>query len=451
MKSKTLIQQTLGLMLGLGLAGAAAAQDASALGTTLTPVGAEKAANADGTIPAWDGGLTTVPAGFTPGGMYPDPYSADKPLFTITAANHAQYKDKLSAGQIAMFEKYPTYQLPVYPTRRSAAYPQAWYDETKLNPGKAQLAAGDNGIVGTNGGVAFPIPTNGSQVIWNAVSRYRGEIYGTNWAQAAVTANGSYTPVRFEYEIASEYGALARPASERADNMLLYFLQKITSPARLSGFVLLVHETVDQAREPRKAWTYNPGQRRVRLAPNVAYDGPGTAADGLRTSDDFGMFAGATDRYDWNLVGKREIYIPYNSYKISGNEVKMDDYLKVNHPNQEFSRYELHRVWVVDATLKAGKSHLYSRRTFYFDEDTWQPMLVDKYDGRGQLYRVGEMSMVQAYDLKVPYQTIELHIDLQSGRYLAMSLRNDEDKFLFAVNRKGTDFTPQSLRDIGFR
>ena len=37
------------------------------LGQDLTPSGAEKAGNADGTIPAWTGGLTEAPAGFVEG------------------------------------------------------------------------------------------------------------------------------------------------------------------------------------------------------------------------------------------------------------------------------------------------------------------------------------------------------------------------------------------------
>ena len=177
--------------------------------------------------------------------------------------------------------------------------------------------------------------------------------------------------MKFEYEYDFAYGNCQKPQSQREQNLKLNYLQSTVAPARLAGSILLVHETVDQAKEPRSAWTYNPGQRRVRLAPNVGYDNPGTAADGLRTNDDFGMYNGATDRYDWKLVGKREMYIPYNSYKLADPGLKYTDILKPGHINQDLARYELHRVWVVDATLKPGTSHIYARRTFYIDEDSW--------------------------------------------------------------------------------
>jgi hypothetical protein len=443
------------LALGLVVCGSlmAAESDPSQLGKTLTPVGAEKAGNAAGTIPAWDGGLSKAPAGFKPGGYYADPYSSDKPLFTITPANLDQYKANLTPGQIALFKKYPDYKLIVYPTHRSAASPQAHYDETIANAttGRAKLATGGNGVIGTSGGVAFPIPQNGTQAIWDVVTRYRGETYATNNEQAAVTRDGSYTPVRFQYKISQQYGSLSRKPEQRAKNLIVYFLQTIVAPARLAGQVLLVHDTLDQIDEPRRAWTYNPGQRRVRLAPNVAYDNPGTAADGLRTNDDFGLFNGATDRYDWKLMGKKEIYVPYNSYKVSSNAIPLASLLKPGHINQDVARYELHRVWVLDATLKPGVSHLYARRTFYIDEDSWAPLLTDKYDGRGELFRTGELHTIELYDVPFLFNTVEVHSDLQSGRYVALGLYNDDSKVYEPANLTDADFTPQSLRDTGVR
>jgi hypothetical protein len=264
------------------------AADLAKLGTTLTPLGAEKAGNAAGTIPAWDGGITKPVAGYKPGGHYPDPFAADKPLFTIDGKNADKYKDQLSAGQMAMLKKYPTYKMVVYPTRRSASVPQCNYDETKDCAAKAKLAPGGNGVVGCVGGIPFPIPKDGNEAIWNATLRYKGDTFAHNWAQAAVTRTGDYAMVKFEYEYDNQYGNCSKPAKDREPNKVLNYLQVTTAPARLAGQILLVHETVDQAKEPRSAWTYNPGQRRVRLAPNVAYDNPGTAADGLRTNDDFG-------------------------------------------------------------------------------------------------------------------------------------------------------------------
>ena len=430
---------------------AVSANEAATLGKTLTPMGAERAGNAAGTIPAWDGGLTKPVAGYKEGGHYPDPYAGDKPLFTIDAAGMEKYKANLSPGQMALLKTNPTWKMNVYPARRSASFPEGHYKETVANATKVNLVGGGNGFSGTKGGIPFPIPKSGLEVVWNHLARYRGDTYGLNWSQASVQRDGSHTLVRFEYEYDFIYGNLSKPEATREDNKLFNFLQTVTAPARLAGQVLLVHEYADQVKQARSAWTYNPGQRRVRLAPNVAYDNPGTAADGLRTNDDFLMFNGATDRYEWKLVGKREIYIPYNSYKLTGNSVKYTDVLKPGHLNPDLTRYELHRVWVVEATLKDGTSHVYKRRTFYVDEDSWMVAVVDKYDARGELWRVAEQHSINFYNIPMTYPTLEVHHDLQSGRYIAMGLRNEEPKVYEGIKRTDADFSPSGLRGIGNR
>ena len=443
------------LAIGAALAAPAAAELSSAdlakLGTTLTPVGGEKAGNAAGTIPAWDGGITRPAAGYVPGGSYVDPFPNDKPLFTIDAGNVDRYKDNLSPGEIAMFKKYPDYKMIVYPTRRTAAFPACHYAETKECASKSRLSAGGNGVVGCTGGIPFPIPKDGTEAIWNTLLRYSGDTFAQDWAQAAVTRTGDYALVKFEYEYDFSYGNCSKPVAQREANKKLNYLQSVMAPARLAGQILLVHETVDQAKEPRSAWTYNPGQRRVRLAPNVGYDNPGTAADGLRTNDDFGMFNGATDRYEWKLLGKREMYVPYNSYRISDPKLKYTDVLKPGHINQDLARYELHRVWVVDSTLKQGTSHIYARRTFYIDEDSWAILLIDKYDARGELWRNAEFHNQNWYNVPMFFGTLEVHNDLQSGRYIAMGLRNEEKRIYEPIKRSPGDYTPNNLRGTGTR
>ena len=445
---------TLGaLAISAGALAQLAADDLAKLGTSLTPMGAEKAANAAGTIPAWDGGITKVPAGvnFKSGGTYPDPFPSDKVLFTITSATADKYKDNLSPGQMAMMKQYPNYKLNVFTSRRTTAYPEGSYKETRECAAKAKLSTGGNGVVGCTGGTPFPIPKNGNELIWNHLLHYKGDTFAQHWAQAAVTASGDFALVKFEYEYDLSYGNLSKPIAQREPNKLLNYLQVTTAPARLAGQILLVHETVDQAKEPRSAWTYNPGQRRVRLAPNVAYDNPGTAADGLRTNDDFGMFNGATDRYEWKMVGKKEMYIPYNSYRMSDPKLKYADVLRPGHLNQDLGRYELHRVWVVDATLKPGTSHIYSRRTFYIDEDSWNVVMIDKYDGRGQLWRFAEQHSENWYNVPMWFGTIEVHHDLQSRRYIAMGLRSEERVIFDPIKRSPADYTPQNLRNLGTR
>lgn len=429
-----------------GHAGVSAEQVAE-LGRSLTPMGAERAGNAAGTIPAWEGGLDSAPAGHVPGSHYADPFADDRPLFTIDASNVEQYADRLTPGQVAMLRTYPDWKMNVYPTRRSAAFPQGHYEQTMANATRVTLVDGGRTIAGTTGGIPFPIPQNGAEAIWNHLARYRGEAYAMNWSQAAVTRDGKYTPVRFEYEYDFHYGSLSKSSEQIEPNKLFNFLQTVTAPARLAGQILLVHEFLDS----RQAWTYNPGQRRVRLAPNVAYDNPGTAADGLRTNDDFLMFNGAIDRYDWTLVGKREVFVPYNAYRLVGNTVSMADVLRPGHLNPEHARYELHRVWVVEARLKDGTSHVYKRRTFYIDEDSWMTLVVDKYDSRDQLWRVSEQHNINFYDIPMQYPSLEVHHDLQSGRYIAMGLRNDEAQVYKVIDARPASFTPAGLRGVGTR
>jgi hypothetical protein len=435
----------------VGLSAAVSEADRARLGRDLTPLGAEKAGTADGRIPAWTGGITAPPAGYKPGDHHPDPFASDKPLYTITAENLAQHEARLSPGQVALLRAYgATYRIPVYPTRRSASYPQRIYDATASVATTARIAGEGASVEGALIGIPFPIPQSGIEVLWNHLLRYRGDAAVRTIGQASPQRNGSYTMVEFEDEFLFNY---TRPNVTVADlnNILLFFKQSVLAPARLAGSILLVHETLDQVREPRNAWVYNAGQRRVRRAPNVAHDAPGTAADGMRTSDQFDMFNGATDRYTWNLVGKREMYVPYNSYKLHSRDVKYADILKPLHINQDLARYELHRVWVVDATLKPGASHLYPRRTFYIDEDSWQILLVDQYDSRGQLWRVSEAHCINYYEVPLFWSTLEVHTDLIAGRYLAIGLDNQSKMYDYSIQRTPADYTSESLRREGVR
>ena len=275
-------------------------EEAARLGKDLSPIGAEKAANADGSIPAWNGGITAAPAGYEPGMHHLDPYATDEVLFTIDKSNIDKYKENLSPGQIALFEAYPdTFKMPIYKTRRSASYPQFVYDATKKFATTAELVEGGNGIKNTAIGIPFPIPKTGLEAIWNHLLRYRGQSIERFGGQAAPTASGSYNYVGFDEQLLVKYSdPSATPAELQDSNILFKFKQQVTEPARLAGTALLVHETMDQILTPRQAWTYNSGQRRVRRAPNVAYDAPGTAADSLRTTDDFDMFNGSPNRYN---------------------------------------------------------------------------------------------------------------------------------------------------------
>ncbi|WIF65854.1 DUF1329 domain-containing protein [Metapseudomonas otitidis] len=454
LKKLSLIGAAVAFALSAGSALAAvSAQEAAKLGTSLTPFGAEKAGNAAGTIPEWTGGITQAPAGYKPGQHHVDPFPGDKPLFTITKANLDQYKANLTPGQIALFNAYPdTFQMPVYPTRRSGSAPQWVYDNTVKNATTAKLLDGGNGFADAYGGIPFPIPQNGVEALWNHIVRYRGSYIVRRASEVAVQRNGDYSLVTSQQEALFKY---YNPKGSYADlnNILFYYLSFTKSPARLAGGAVLVHETLDQVKEPRQAWGYNAGQRRVRRAPNLAYDTPIAAADGLRTADDTDMFNGAPDRYDWKLVGKKEIYIPYNNYKVSSPEVKYKDLLKPGHLNPVVTRNELHRVWVVEGTLKSGARHIYSKRTLFLDEDSWQAAVVDQYDGRGELWRVSVAYLKNYYDLPTTWSALDVFHDLQARRYHVQNLDNEESSTIDFTQPVPDDgyFKPSALRRRGTR
>jgi hypothetical protein len=382
-----------------------------------------------------------------------DPFPDDKVEYIITASNVDKYKSLLTPGQIKLFETYPnTFKMNVYQTRRSASYPEHVYQAMRDNATRTELVEGGNGIKQAAVGVPFPIPKSGLEAIWNHTLRYRGESITREAGQAAPTASGGYTFIGLSETLLLPYNVKdASPKELEETNILFKFKQKVTEPARLAGTALLVHETMDQVKTPRQAWTYNTGQRRVRRAPNVAYDAPGTASDGLRTTDDFDMYNGAPNRYNWTLKGKQELLIPYNDYRLHSDKVKYADILKPGHINPELVRYEKHRVWVVEANLKENTRHTYKKRVFYIDEDSWQVSVTDIYDNRDELYRVGMAHAINYYDVPTLWSTLDVFHDIQSRRYIAIGLDNETKMYDFSKKLNERDFTPAALRREGRR
>ncbi|MDX2370321.1 MAG: DUF1329 domain-containing protein [Colwellia sp.] len=429
------------------------ADDATKLGKELTPMGAVQAANKDGSIPEWTGGITEAPTGYSIGKHHLDPYPNDKVQYTITGKNVSEYKNLLTPGQIKLFETYPdTFKMNIYQTHRSASYPEHVYQAVNDNATRSELIKEGNGITGAAVGIPFPIPANGLEAIWNHSLRYRGESVTRQGGQAAPTASGDYTYVGLQETLLLPYNVRGASAIElEKTNVLFKFKQKVTEPARLAGTALLVHETMDQIKTPRQAWTYNTGQRRVRRAPNVAYDAPGTASDGLRTTDDFDMYNGAPNRYNWELKGKKELLIPYNDYRLHSDKVKYDDILQPGHINPDLVRYEKHRVWVVEANLKDNTRHTYKKRVFYIDEDSWQVAITDIYDNRDELYRVGISHTINYYEVPTLWSTLDVFHDLQSRRYIALGLDNEAKMYDFSAKLKQKSFTPSALRREGRR
>jgi len=424
------------------------AAQAARLGQDLTPLGGERAANAAGTIPVWDGGLTTPPASYQPGMHHPDPYAADAALYTVTAQNLGQYQQVLPAGLQTLIQTHPDYKLRVFPTRRSAAAPQYVYDATKANATKAELIAGGNGVSGAAAGVPFPIPQNGQEAIWNHIMRFRGEQIHMVANHVAVLANGSYSLVLRDREIYFVYGRQGAQEGD-LDNTLFHYKYSVTAPSKLAGSALLVEETIDQVMAIRKAWRFNRGERRVRRLPMLAYDALQPDTNGMALADQVDSYNGAPDRYEWKLLGKQEMLVPYNSYAVHQKGIPYEQILKAKTVNPDLLRYELHRVWVVEADLRTGFSHPYAKRRFYIDEDSWQILAVDLYDKGGKLIGLQESHPINYYDVPVFSSTLETIYDFKGSRYFVDGLDNNEPMYDFKADISPRSFSPASLRQQG--
>ncbi|MES1943358.1 hypothetical protein PC39_04542 [Salinisphaera sp. PC39] len=415
-------------------------------GDRWTPVGAVRAGNDDGTIPPWRGGLTPAdaPEGYESGERLRDPFPDDEPRFVITADNYKRYADLLSAGHRAMFERYEDYRMPVYPTRRSAAFPEAIYRATLANQKRARLETPD-ALVGARLGFPFRRPENGVEAMWNHRLRYRSNDIWVRSHEAVVDAEGDYTLLERVEEVLFGYGNLARPEGMN-DNIIAYYLAYLQRDGRSQGTVL-AHETLDRRRSERRIWVSVPGTSRLFRVPPVGYDNPRPSTDGLMFVDQIDMYNGAYDRYVWKLQGRRELIVPYNAYPLHSGEVEYDELLDEGFPDPEYTRYERHRVWVVEASERGGASHRFGTRVFYIDEDSWSILLVENYDHAGRLWRFQEGHAAQYYDLQLTYTAPAFIYDLKDGRYLATRLVNEGPPIRYNTGRyEPVDFRPAAVR-----
>ena len=426
--------------------------EADRLNDDLTPLGAERGGNADGTIPPWTGEYIDIPESYEgPGYFYPDPFPEDEPLFTITADNVDEHADNLTTGLMGMFKTYPeTFKMNVYKTRRTATYPEWYYENIYEISQTARLEEGGRGVLDAKAAIPFPIPENGLQAVWNHLLRFRGIYFELEYDQVTPTVSGRYTVDRVKHY---DYFPYYDPNWDGHPEMLFMFVASQLAPPRVAGDQFLFHDYVNAARNPRNVWRYFAGQRRVRRAPVFVYDTPIPPSHGYRTIDSFDTFFGVPDKYEWELKGKREIYIPYNNYRIADPSIPVGELVQPGHLDPEPARWELHRVWVVDGTLKDGERHVYSRRTFYIDEDSWQIAMADLYDDRGDLWRVIVNYLTNFYDVPVTYLQVEAHHDLETRRYNALPLMNDDERsYHFSDEpRPRSFFTPDSIRRLGTR
>ena len=452
-----LTKTTLALFLSLAAGSALAAitpQQAEQLKTTLTPLGAERAGNAGRDHPGLEPAVSprrrqaTSRVSITRTRMRRTSRCSPSPRPTLnsTRPTSARVRSRCSTATPTP-SRCRSIPLVVRARRRSGCMTTP----SRMRPRPSCSRAGPV-LPMPMAACRSRCPRMAIEVLWNHITRYRGIYVVRRASEAPVQRNGSFALVTSQQEGLFNY---YRPGGQFADlkNILFYYLAFVKSPARLAGGAALIHETLDQLKDPRQAWVYDAGQRRVRRAPNLAYDTPIASSDGLRTADDTDLFNGSPDRYDWKLKGKQEVYIPYNNYKVGSPEVKYAQLLTPGHLNPQFTRYELHRVWVVEGTLKPGSRHIYSKRVLFLDEDSWGAALVDQYDGRGELWRVSMAYLKNFYDLPTTWSALDVFHDLQARRYYVQNLDNEEPATVDFAQPVPEDayFMPSALRQRGTR
>jgi len=457
MKKQISIIALLLMLMTMGYAsfafGAVSADEASKLGgPVLTPMGAEKAGNKDGSIPAWTGVPIPAPKGFKPGsGIYVDPFADEKPLFSINAKNMNQYSDKLAEGVKVMMKRYPDYRIDVYPSHRTMVFPQWFYDATKKNATVCEM--GKDGLVlkgkGCHGGAPFPIPKTGLDLYWNHVLIFNApESIAGDFESYNINSNG-----KVSLSSAGLYVGdfIWQDPTREDDWRSINWKIKSTGPARRFGEGMVVTYPVDYEKRAMTVWQYLPGQRRVRLAPDVCCDTPSSSTGGASTYDDSGIFTGNPERFTWKIIGKKEMYIPNNNYKFIYYRGDVNKSLLPHYINPDMVRWELQRVWVVEATLKPGKRHVYSKRIFYAFEDNWGFALGDHYDKHNALYRMTVAYQAYSYDVQAMFKDCLTYYDLIANAYAIYAWPRLPGGIQYLKFHPESFFSPDALAGTGLR
>jgi hypothetical protein len=360
--------------------------------------------------------LTTPPADYKPdSGVRPDPFAFEKPLFSINAQNMNQYADKLTDGTKALMKKVPTFRIDVYKTHRTVAFPEYLLKNTAKCAVNATTYNGGLSIKGCRAGYPFPIPKNGYEVMWNHLLRYTGladELAFLNYivdanGKLVLSATGTYIE---EFPFYDEDAT--RPDANKVWKVVNYF----TGPARRAGEIAYLIDDMNPYEIPRIAYQYLPGQRRIKLAPEFAFDTPFFGSGGANNFDEYFMFNGSMERFDMKLIGKKELFVPYNCYKAMYCP-EVEQLFGTKHWNPDLVRWELHRMWIVEATLKSGKRHMYQKRYIYIDEDSWHAVTSENYDAKGFLCKVNFAPQTPHYDRAVPYSLGSFYYNMVSNIY----------------------------------
>lgn len=438
----TLALTTALLPAGQAVAKVSAEKAAELDGPKYTCIGAEKAGSASGVAAYTGQWVESWPGMKGKSGYEPGPYANEKPQFTITAANMDKYADKLTEGQRALLKKYPNFKMNVYPSHRDFGQPKWVCDNNKANAVSSEIIDGGLGITGKSGGIPFPFPSSGLEAIWNAIVPFRPlNEYGIADI-ADVYANGS---IAWGRQIFKTFSIGNQPGASYTDKFNAYFFVSYLLPERDKGFTAVGFQPNNFKGASTSSWQYSPGIRRVRQAPEVGFDYPVPPA-GLRTVDDDNGFNGSPERYNWKLVGKKEIYVPYANFRVNDPALKYKDMIKPETLNPEYVRYELHRVWVIEGTQKDGVRHIYKRRNIFADEDTWLTLWTDSYDARNQLWRANYITYHYSQESKSWHRGVSMYHDLTSNAYEAGYLVNESKQWwkLNDPKMKISDFTPDA-------
>jgi len=450
MKVKQLILSAIfaGCLASSAIAAVPANEAAELGGPRLTEFGAERAGNADGSIPEWQPdwkGPQMPPEG----GMYPDPFVDEKPLFSITPGNAGQYESRLSPGTRALLERWPDYRLDVYPTHRVVDFPDWLKQATIQNATRANSTHGGEDLEGAMGGYPFPIPKTGAEVIWNHNLRYYGPPYLSRLRGYLVNPSGQRI-LTFELDNYTE-----SPYHENPEAPQRYYQRRLSTylgPPRDVGTKSLAYMPLHPQRDgTTKFWQYTQGQRRVRSAPDFSYDTPQFNTGGSIFYDEIGMWEGRLDRFDFRLVGKQEMYIPYNAYQFLFH-TPIANVTGPQFANPDAVRWELHRVWVVEATIKPGMRHAQSRKVFYIDEDSWSIVLYEAYDQAGKLMRVGQGQLTYDWNTKSVPNTPVILYDLIKGQYtISMHYTDAGIGYVRVPKWANNRLTPEAIAGSGIR
>ncbi len=440
--------------LGSGLVQAKVSEEEAArLGKDLNPFGGEIAGNADGSIPEWSPKWKGLPPGLVyegGGATRPDPYEAEKPLFTITAANYQEHKDNLTEGQMALFARYPEFRMVIYPSHRDFGVNDEIAERVKFNATNTVLSNGVESVANFNGGTAFPIPQGPEEVLWNTRTNGCHASYHVVYDGYGVFANGERAHDAIDFYQSNPFNNPKHPVGTTEDvvgDRVTWTRSTRVAPPRKKGQMTAVQDPLDYGANTRDAWTYDPGTRRVRKAPAIGFDNP-DGPGGLQTIDDHKGFNGSFDRFTYTLLGRKEIYVPYHNYQFNNkNNGVLEDRLTKNFLNPDFVRFEKHRVWVVEGNLAPGKRHAYKKRRWMIDEDSWNPVMSENFDGRENLWRVGFFLSDYQYQTECYEKHTQVFMDLPSGHYVSNFItidRTENDHTIPYMDQR--DFTPAALR-----